>query len=164
MDVTVVIPAWDSYVPYLATAVQSAEEQVPRPHVLVVDNASTAPLPDLGARVVRAPDRLSVGAARTLGLREATTPWVLMLDADDVLLAGTIERLLREAQADTGAVAVVPRILDSQTRTPHHWPRPWARRLARHRRTFSVANAIWSLYPTIGVLLDRRAALDAGGF
>ncbi len=57
--------------------------------IVVVDNASSTPVPELeGCEVVRAPRRLSVGAARNLGLEQVATEYVVFLDADDMLLEG----------------------------------------------------------------------------
>jgi glycosyltransferase involved in cell wall biosynthesis len=88
MPTTVVIPVWDDYVRYLEECVASVGDDAP---VVVVDNASAARVPELpGTTVVRAPQRLTVGAARNLGLDAVETEHVLVLDADDRLLPGTI--------------------------------------------------------------------------
>jgi hypothetical protein len=163
MDVTVVIPVWDDYVAFLPDALASARRC--GADVLVVDNASHRRLPPLDVPVVRTPRRLTIGAARDFGLGQAATRWVVVLDADDMLVPGAVARLLAAADAaGLAPVAVAPAIVDARSGQRSHWPRPWTRRLTRLRRIFALLNATWSLYPTIGALLDREAAIAVGGF
>src|SRR3954469_5392764 len=164
MDVTVVIPVWGRYVAYLPEAVASVSAQHPHPRILVVDNASDVPLPDLGVDTVGSEQRLSIGAARNLGLRAASTKWVVVFDVDDLMPLGTIARLLDEESAEPAPVAVVPRIFDDVIGQAHHWPRRWMASASSHRRRFALLNATWCSFPTIGSLLDRDAALAGGGF
>src|SRR5436309_1197676 len=95
---TVVIPVWDDYVESLrSAALPSLRDQARSKRILVVDNASSTELTELnGAEIVRAPARISLGAARNLGLEHVTTPYVVFWDADDTMLAGTL-RLLEDA-------------------------------------------------------------------
>src|SRR4051794_5880420 len=164
MEVTVILPVWDTYAAYLPEAVASVAAQRPRPRILLVDNASEIPLPDLDVECVRSDDRLTIGAARNLGLRTASTKWVVVFDADDLMPPDTIAALLADAAEAPQAVAVVPRIADHATGRAHHWPRPSAARLSRHPRRFALLNALWSSFPTVGSLLDREIALAGGGF
>src|SRR3954454_21840705 len=164
MDVTVILPVWDSYAAYLPEAVASIADQEPHPRILVVDNASDLPLPDLGVETVRSQERLTIGAARSLGLRAASSRWAVVFDADDLLPPGTIARLLDEASSEPAPVAVVPRIFDDGTGRPHHWPRGWMASASAHPGRFALLNATWSSFPTVGSLLDREAALAGGGF
>src|SRR4051794_19651989 len=89
---TVVIPVWDEYVRFLPDAVGSVARDAPGTPILVVDNASTIPVPDLpGTSVVRSDRRLTAGAIRNLGLEHVKTKYVVVLDADDMLLPGTLD-------------------------------------------------------------------------
>src|SRR5215211_6406812 len=66
---TVLMPVWDEYVPWLPQAVASVQAQDVATRLVVVDNASDVRLPGLpGACVVASPRRLTLGAARNLGL------------------------------------------------------------------------------------------------
>src|SRR5262249_49002093 len=89
---TVVIPAWDGYAGApLRAALRSVLDQAVPMRVLVVDNASLSELTGTGGvDVVRSERRLTVGAARNLGLAAVTTPYVVFWDADDVMLPGTL--------------------------------------------------------------------------
>src|SRR4051812_28627801 len=90
--VTVVIPVWDGYVRYFSEAVESVRRNAPDVPVVVVDNASTSDVPELeGCELVRSGQRLTVGAARNLGLEQVVTEYVVFLDADDLLLDGALE-------------------------------------------------------------------------
>jgi GT2 family glycosyltransferase len=97
-DTTAVVTCFD-YGEYVAEAVSSLLAQDDPPAVVVVDDGSTDPathaaldaLPE-GVEVVRQ-ENAGVSAARNAGLRRATTPYVLCLDADDRLAPGALAAL-----------------------------------------------------------------------
>lgn len=67
-----------------------------RIEIIVVDDASTIPLPELAIEDLiyrRMPINGGPGPARMEGLSVARAPWVLMLDDDDTLNPGTAECL-----------------------------------------------------------------------
>ena len=163
--VTVVIPAWGSYVSLLPRAVASVTGQDTPARVLVVDNASEPPIEaPAGAEVLRCGTRLTHGGARNLGLSCVATECVIFLDADDYLLPGALSRLLGEIEDRPDAPAVVARIVDAGGGL-YRSPRGLAFALARYRRPFAWANATWSLMPTQGCTIMRTAAVrDAGGY
>src|SRR5258705_5095063 len=70
LDVTVVVPAWGDYAGEpLGEALDSLQTQDLPARIIVVDNASEPALAvPAGVEVVRSAERLSVGAARKLGL------------------------------------------------------------------------------------------------
>lgn len=90
-DVTVIIPCYN-YGRHLARAVQSALNQTyPVKEIIVIDNNSTDDTPAVAAnltiqypqvRYVNEPAQ-GVAHARNRGLREATTKYIVPLDADD---------------------------------------------------------------------------------
>jgi glycosyltransferase involved in cell wall biosynthesis len=161
--VSVVVPAWDRYAQApLLEALESLREQDLEAQIIVVDNASESPLPKLAdVDVVRAPARLTVGAARNLGLESVRAPYVLFWDADDLMPPGTLRFLHERISARREVVAVSASILEDEPRVPHRWPRPWARRLAGSPRAFALANSVWSLFPTVGGTLMRTDAVRA---
>lgn len=163
---TVVIPVWDDYVSErLEQAVQSLRAQrQPPPPIVVVDNASAVPLPPLpGAWVVRTPTRLTLGAARNLGLTRVTTPYVVFWDADDVMLEGTLAFLEAAIEADPSLVAFAMAVVEESTGRRHRWPRRWVARLVRAPRAFAVLHAMWSLYPSTGSTIMRTEVVRAAG-
>jgi len=164
--VTVVIPVWDAYVAWLPEAVESVVAQGVAEQVIIVDNASAVPVPDReGATVVRTSRRLSTGAARNLGLAEVATEFVVFLDADDVMLPGSLHALVTGIGLDPAVTAYCLALVDGETGRRHRSPRAPARRLARFRRAFALANSIWSLLPTQGATIMRTAtAAAAGGY
>ncbi len=91
---TVVVPVWDRYVRWLDECVESilAQRAECDLRVLVLDNASTRPLPEQPPEVamVRAPERLSVGAARNHALAQVETPLVAFADVDDLFPRGLL--------------------------------------------------------------------------
>jgi len=160
--VSVVIPVWDDYVRFLGEAVASVREQQADVELIVVDNASLAPLPDLGdARIVRSQGRLSTGAARNLGLEAVSAPLVVFLDADDLMLPRSLGSLL--AGLGEGDIAFAMAILDGDTGGRHRAPRRIAYGLARLPLLFALANTVWSLLPTQGATVMRTADVRAAG-
>src|SRR5207248_432971 len=128
------------------------------------DNASTVRLPTLpGAQLVRLPSRCSTGAARNAGLAHVRTPYVVFLDADDLLLAGSLTALLQGLEAEHGRSVYVLSILDGSTGSRHRSPRRLARALSRFGPTFALANSVWSLLPTQGCTIMRTEDVVACG-
>jgi glycosyltransferase involved in cell wall biosynthesis len=162
---TVVIPAWDEYAgERLAEALASVEEQVGPKRVVVVDNASTAPLAVAAhAEVIRTPQRLTLGAARNFGLQRVLTPYVLFWDADDTMLPDTLERLEAAIAADPGLAAFGAAIIEHPTGERHRWPRTWIPRLTRFPRLFALVHSVWSMYPTTGATIMRTELVRAAG-
>ena len=160
--VAVVIPVWGSYIGFLGEALASVREQDESVEVIVVDNASDERPPPLpGVNIVRAPSRLSTGAARNLGLGAVTAPLVVFLDADDVMLPGSL-RALKTGIRD-GDAAFAMAIIEGDTGMRHRAPRSIAYTLARVPPLFALANTIWSLLPTQGATIMRTAAVRAAG-
>jgi glycosyltransferase involved in cell wall biosynthesis len=164
--VSVVIPVWDHYVELLPDAVASVRRNSPDVQIIVVDNASSVPLPNLeGCEVVLTQRRVTVGAARSLGIDQVATEFVVVLDADDVMLDGTLDFLLGRIASDSQLTVVATSILEGDTGERHRTPRRFAPRLARGPRLFALANAIWSLLPVQGGAILRTAdVMDAGSY
>ena len=164
--VTVVIPVWDRYVAYLGDAVESVRRNSPDAQVVVVDNASSTPVPELsGCAIARTTRRLSVGAARNLGLDRVATEYVVFLDADDMLLDGTLEFLVGRISTAPELAIAATSILDGATGERHRTPRPFVSKLTRCPRAFAFANSIWSLLPIQGCAILRTAQVrESGGY
>lgn len=163
-SVAVVIPVWDDYVRWLEEAVDSVVDQGVADQVIVVDNASAVPVPELpGTTLVRAATRLTTGAARNLGLEQVCTSLVVFLDADDVMLPESLRLLTQAIVARPDAVAVGMDRVEADTGQRHRAPRPIAARLARHPRVFAIANSVWSLVPTQGTMVMRTDLVRAAG-
>lgn len=162
---TVVIPVWDRYVgPRLIEAVDSIRSQERAVHLLVVDNASSVPLPDFpDARVVRSPRRVSLGAARNVGLAEVGSANVIFWDADDVMEPGTIAFLEDQLAGDPALLAFGAAIIEEPSGLRHRWPRRWIGRVVAHPRLFAVIDCVWSMFPTTGATVMRTDAVRACG-
>lgn len=91
-------------------------QRPPLDQIIVIDSASTDGSPDAIRRtfpeacVVELEDNLGPAVARNCGLKQAKTPFVLLID-DDVYLAPDCARLLMGRLLAAGAVAAVPRLL-----------------------------------------------------
>jgi glycosyltransferase involved in cell wall biosynthesis len=109
--VSVVIPA-HNYGRYVGAAVESALSQAGRPvEVIVVDDGSTDDTPQVlqeyGKRIrVRRLDGRGVAAARNAGLAAAQGEYILFLDADDLLLPGSLHALAGSLDAHPAVDAV----------------------------------------------------------
>jgi glycosyltransferase involved in cell wall biosynthesis len=162
---TIVLPVWDEYVaPSLAEALSSLAAQDVPTRILVVDNASAVALPPLpGITVVRSRRRLTLGAARNLGLHHVHTPYVVVWDADDVMLPGTVAFLEAAIASDPGLVAFGAAIVEDPSGDRHRWPRRWIARLVRAPRLFALLDCVWSLYPTTGSTIMRTELVRAAG-
>lgn len=164
---TVVLPAWDAYAAdLLGEALASLQAQLPSPEVLIIDNASETPLATgAGARVLRTPGRLSVGAARNFGLEHVRSPLVVFWDADDTMLAGTLGRLEAAMASDRDLVAFGAAIVEAPGGQRHRWPRRWIAGMIRRPRLFALLDSVWSLFPTTGATIMRTDAVrSAGGY
>lgn len=169
--VTVVIPVWDAYCELLTECVASTCDQDVDVRVVVVDNASRESLPKLdgGATVVRSDRRLGVGAARNVGLEQVETEYVTFLDADDVLLPGTLAVLCAELTADARLVTAGGRFVSWNADTGERVvvrraPKPVVLTVSRFRRTFALANLVWNTFPVVGCVHRTEAVRAAGGF
>jgi glycosyltransferase involved in cell wall biosynthesis len=108
-DVTVVISCFN-YGQYLGEAVASVKAQDGGPpRVIVVDDGSSEEATkralehverDSDVELVRQ-SNAGVSAARNTGLQRATTPYVMVLDADDQLPANAVSRLRAALKADS---------------------------------------------------------------
>jgi glycosyltransferase involved in cell wall biosynthesis len=154
----VVVPVWDDYAgAFLDQALASLVTQGVAAEVIVVDNASVTPVEPKDERVVvvRTPTRLTCGGARNFGLRHVRAPLVVMWDADDVMVPGTLPFLCAAIAADDRLVAHSTAIVESPSGRRHRWPRRWLSVLTRWPRVLAVINAVWSQYPTTGATIMR---------
>jgi glycosyltransferase involved in cell wall biosynthesis len=165
---SVVVPVWDGYVAHLAGTLRSLRDQDVRTTLVVVDNASTVPVPvpaDGDVRLVRCPRRLSVGAARSAGLPVVPTPWVVFWDADEEMPAGMLAQLLDQVRRHPSAVAVSGRVRHGPTGRRYPFPPRWAAPLSRRApRLFAFATMVRLTYPVIGAALRTDAVRRCGGF
>lgn len=164
---TVVIPVWDRYVgPRMIEALNSLILQDRTASLLVVENASSDPLPELPhAHVIRSDKRLTLGAARNLGLTHVGSPNVIFWDADDVMESGTLGFLEDELARDPELVAFGAAIVEDPSGLRHRWPRHWVARLLRHPRVFAAIDCVWSMFPTTGATIMRTEAVrSCGGY
>jgi hypothetical protein len=165
--VAVVIPAWDDYVPrFLPRAIASVTAQDEPARVIVVDNASTVPIPAIdGVQVVETGARVSRGAARNVGLELVTEPFVVFLDADDTLLPGALGALVAGLDSSPTSVAHVLSIVDARSGRRVRAPRRIARAASSRPGLFAALGSAWPMMPMQGATILRTdVAKDAGGY
>ncbi|HZV27822.1 MAG TPA: glycosyltransferase family 2 protein, partial [Acidothermaceae bacterium] len=162
---TVVIPTWDRYADArLADAVASIVTQERSARVVVVNNASTVAMPEFDeAEVLRSEVRLTLGAARNLGLEAITTANVIFWDADDLMTPGTLGFLEDELERDPRLVAFGAAIIEEPSGIRHRWPRRWIVRAIPYPRLFALINCVWSMFPTTGATVMRTSTVRASG-
>jgi glycosyltransferase involved in cell wall biosynthesis len=162
--VTVVIPVWDDYVAFLSEAVDSVRRNAPEAPIVVVDNASSTMVPELeDCAMVRMPERLSAGAARNRGLEQVASEYVVFLDADDMLLEGTLEYLHGRIAADADLSVCATSILDGATGERFRAPRGFIPKLARWPRLLALAESTWSLLPIQACAILRTDQVREAG-
>ncbi len=185
--VDIVIPAHNA-ARYVEATLESVRRQtMPRWRAWVVDDASTDGTADRILASAAAEPRISfiaseqnLGAARArdLALGEGDAPYAIFMDSDDTWEPDALEVLLDALEAAPGAPAAhgFGRNMDEQGRAlvdargsdivglerPVIDARGW-RRLAPHEPTPFEAFAVSCPIPTPGMVLVRRAALDALG-
>ncbi len=109
-DLAILVVTHDSR-PHLEALFRSLAEHAPQAQVVVVDNASADDSPGLAqqicpaATVVRSPENLGFAAGCNLAARQAARPYLLLLNADTVLLAPLDPALeLLHNRPDAGAI------------------------------------------------------------
>ena len=169
--VTVVIPVWDDYASVVEEAVESVRLQGMEVSILIVDNASRRPLPWLAPDVttVRLFERVSVGTARNVGLSLVHTEYVLFLDADDVLAAGTLLLLVEGLASAPSSAACCCGVVAWNARNGRvarlDFPSRFTRAMARWATGYRLYAALGNRMPTTGCVLMRTSvARAAGGF
>jgi glycosyltransferase involved in cell wall biosynthesis len=162
---TVVVPVWDEYVAQrLPDAVRSVLEQDVSVNLVVVDNASQVAIPPLpGISTTKSSTRLTLGAARNLGLAQVSTPYVIFWDADDIMLPGTLAALEGAIGEDPSVIAFGQAIVQDPGGGRYRWPRRWIKPLTRWPTTFAALNCVWSMYPATGATIMRSEVVRAAG-
>ena len=158
-----VIPAYNA-TPYLTKVVPAALRAAGEAEVLVVDagsSDSTAQLAaDLGARVIRLPDRAGPAEARNVGAAHVDAAVVLFLDADCVAHPDVGERV-------SGAFAAAPELVSL---TGSYDSEPPARGFfshymnLRHHFTHQIARRDNATFWAGCGAVRRSAFLEVGGF
>ena len=113
--VSVIIPVYQAEETLQECVLSVKQQSYADLEILLIDDGSTDEGVSLCDRLSRQDDRIKVfheenrgvSAARNKGLREATGTYVMFVDADDVLLPGAIETLMKhetETKADLVAM------------------------------------------------------------
>jgi glycosyltransferase involved in cell wall biosynthesis len=165
VSTTVVLAVWDAYVgERLSEAIASLREQDVPARIIIIDNASEVELPALpDTEVIQSARRLTLGAARNLGVTQVNTPYIVMWDADDLMLPGTIAFLESAISSDRSLAAFGTAIVEEPSGIRHRWPRRWIGTIARVRPVFALLHSVWSLYPTTGSTIMRSDLVKAAG-
>lgn len=166
--ITIVVPVWDDYVAYLEGCVRAALDQSPTPAVLIVDNASSTPVPELpGTAVLRLGERLPVGEARNVALGLVETEFVMFCDADDELSEGALQALHDALRADSRlgfAAGTIVEMSEDGADRRIDWPPPYVRRLSRYPRLLAMRSLWLSSLPATCTLYRTAVARASGGF
>lgn len=108
---SVIIPCFNAGRTVAQTAGSALSQDGYRAEIVVVDDGSTDNSLEVArrfepcVRVLTGPNR-GVSAARNYGIAETSGEWIVFLDADDLLVPGTLSRRLETAEA-SGADVIV---------------------------------------------------------
>lgn len=178
VHMTVAIPFYNLEA-YLPRTLASVHRQSVKPReIVIVDDGSTSQqahelldsLSRGGTRVIRQPNA-GLGAARNTALRHATTPWVLTLDADDLLEPTYVECMINALQRvghkeDVAAIGSFMRCFrdDPSQDLEAEWTHPqWTQRwhpIGLDPELLAATN----LGCTASCILHRERVLSCGGF
>jgi glycosyltransferase involved in cell wall biosynthesis len=164
--VTAVIPCYNAAA-FLSETIDSVKAQtVPLAEILVIDDGSGDDSPriarEAGARVLATGGQLGAATARNIGAREARTPYLAFLDADDQWLPQHCELLLKLLEQRPEAAVAFGRIqkfgATGNIATP--------RREAVERRDGAGLPELLHDNPIAqsAAIVDRSRLLEAGGY
>ncbi|HZT88952.1 MAG TPA: glycosyltransferase [Stellaceae bacterium] len=111
MSVAIVIPTWNAAATLTETIVSALGQNFLAAEIVVADDGSEDGSAAIAAgfaprvRLVAGPHR-GVSAARNRGIAAVSGDWIVFLDADDLLLPGTLLRRLRTAEAAAADIVV----------------------------------------------------------
>ncbi|HKI03123.1 MAG TPA: glycosyltransferase [Thermoanaerobaculia bacterium] len=130
----------------------------PRFELLVVDNGSSAPLPD-GIRVLRPGRNLGFAGGANAGIAAARGEILLILNPDAVPETGALDRLLEGFSAHPEAAGLAPRLVGPDGESQSAWqlrrlPSPWGLLL----QAFPLGEASGSAEPAAGAAVEQPAA------
>ena len=126
-QLSVVIPTWNRRDDLIRTLDVLREHRAPSFEVIVVDNASTDGTPDHvlarypEVRLVRLPRNLGPTGARNVGVANALSDVVVLLDSDTEPLEGALERIHRRLAEDPRLAVVNALQIDLRTGKPWWW-------------------------------------------
>lgn len=169
-DITIVIPFWDLRPSILQECIDSLRQQSSDCKLLVVDNASkTKVAPTGNVEVLRLDQRVSIGIARNEGMKVVETPFLMFMDADDVLLPGALHELRSLLVANPQSSIVAGQIVDWDPvrgiRQPKPWPAKFEQWLTKLPSVFPYANSVRNMTPVTGCALMRtQSAQSTSGF
>ena len=161
-----VVIATHNRAPDLRESLQHLYDLPERPAVLVVDNGSTDATERVckpfGARVQLLKLRRNIGAAaRTIGAREAQTPYVAFCDDDCYWSAGSLERASQLLDAHGDVAVLNGRVLIGENGRDD----PACEAMRGNARSARALPGVPIVYFMAGASVMRRAPfLDAGGY
>jgi len=142
----------------LLAELAAAWSRDPRFELLVVDNGSSAPLPE-GIRTLRPGRNLGFGGGANLGIAEAKGEILLILNPDVVPEPGALESLLEGFAAVPDAAGLAPRLLGPDGESQAGWqlrrlPSAWD--LVLH--ALPVGSSEAQAEPAAGAAVEQPAA------
>ncbi len=168
--ISIITAAYNAESTLLETVRSVLEQSDPGWELIIVDDGSADGTCDLATGCAAADGRISVisqtnsgtAAARNAGVRAAHATWLCMLDADDLLLPGFLERMraFRDADPDYDIYSpATTMLLRDGRQVPLHRGASWSR-----VHSVSVTDQMWDSR-IAQVSLMRREVFDrVGGY
>ena len=159
-DLTVIIPVLNQ-IEHTRECLQTLRADVPRAHVIVIDNNSTDSTPEVireefpWVTYVRNTINAGVSASWNQGICMADTPLVCVLNNDTVIPRRGMRLLIREARRNGAATALGRRLNSNFTCGPHtedpermHYPEAYALVMTKqtYRKVGPFDERFWPAY------------------
>lgn len=166
---SIVIPCFNAAATLVATIESALQQRGVSLELAIIDDGSTDASLALArsfqpwVQVLSGPNR-GVSAARNRGIGETSGEWIVFLDADDLLVAGTLRRRLETAET-TGADVVVcdwQELLDHREGTVDGAVKSVELAALQADAEIGCATHVWA---TTAALMYRRSLVEKiGGF
>ena len=156
---SVVIPAWGSYLELLPALIRALEREGDVEVIIATQGRAPASCPDAAVAALGA----SVGETRNAGLGRVRTPLVAFVDADDLPYPGGLAQLAAALEARPDAVLACGRSVQRVGGPYYAWPSARSFR-PRARWLQLVRQFAWNEISTPGAVMRTKALRDAGGW
>jgi len=148
MNISVITIAYEGYGKYLSNLVGSILKQKEKPKEIIIvlskNHRMLRLLPDeiegIKIKVIYKPERVSMGELWNIAIREASSKWILKIDADDVLLKNTIKDIKKLSRTSDAILLTYLKKEEGLPLETRRTPRPDIKDFENWREIYSGAS------------------------